>query len=113
MATEVRVTPAFEEWYTGLDEAQQNWVRRFDELLKELGVALPFPFSSAIAGSKVAMRELRVKSKGDQIRILYAFDPVRRAVLLLGGSKIGKGNRWYKTAIPQAEKLYAQFIRGE
>lgn len=116
MATEVRVTSVFEEWYSVLDESKQQSITRVVSMLKEAGPVLPFPYSSAIAKSKIAMRELRVKSKGDQIRVLYVFDPVRSAVLLLGGSKIGKGNRWYERAIPQAERLYAQYLvdfRGE
>ena len=47
---------------------------------------------------------------GRACRILYIFDPVRRAVLLVGGNKVGKGNRWYPAAIRQAEKLYTAYL---
>ena len=113
MPTEVRVTAVFEEWYSGLDNSKQISVSRVVEMLKILGPVLDFPYSSAINGSRIAMRELRVKSKGDQIRILYTFDPRRHAVLLLGGSKIGAGDRWYKRAILTAEWIYAQYLRDE
>ena len=113
MPIEVRVTAEFEEWYTGLNDAKQVSITRVVDMLKVLGPVLEFPYSSAIVGSRIAMRELRVKSKGDQLRILYTFDPTRAAVLLLGGSKIGVGDRWYKTAILHAERLYAQYRRGE
>ncbi len=55
------------------------------------------------------VRELRVQHKGMPIRVLYAFDPRRVALLLLGGSK--KGNeRWYQAFVPVAEKLYDQHL---
>ncbi len=51
------------------------------------------------------MRELRIQHAGDPYRVLYAFDPRRTALLLLGGNK--KGNdRWYEENVPIADKLY-------
>ncbi|HUN36866.1 MAG TPA: type II toxin-antitoxin system RelE/ParE family toxin [Trebonia sp.] len=49
------------------------------------------------------------------MRILFAFDPWRSAILLLAGDKAGKWNRWYAEAIPQAERLYEIYLkeRGE
>lgn len=38
------------------------------------------------------------------MRILFAFDPVRQAVLLIGGDKSGDWRGWYEKAIPIAEK---------
>lgn len=55
------------------------------------------------------MRELRVQSKGKPIRILYAFDPRRHAILLIGGEKTGKDD-WYEKYIPLADLLYDQHI---
>jgi hypothetical protein len=46
------------------------------------------------------MRELRIQHKGRPFRVLYAFDPVRRALLLIGGDKTGN-DRWYDKAIPK------------
>jgi hypothetical protein len=51
------------------------------------------------------MRELRVQSGGRPIRIFYAFDPRRSAILLIGGDKTGDG-RFYERMIPIADKLY-------
>lgn len=51
------------------------------------------------------MRELRVQSKGSPIRILYAFDPRRTAILLVGGDKTGD-DRWYRQNVPVADVLY-------
>lgn len=55
------------------------------------------------------MRELRIQRKGKPYRILYAFDPRRAAILLLGGDKTGN-NRWYKKNIPIADKLYDEHL---
>ena len=43
----------------------------------------------------------------------YAFDPFRQAVLLIGGVKTGKGNRWYEEAIRTADRLFGEYLRGE
>jgi hypothetical protein len=58
------------------------------------------------------MRELRIQHAGKPYRVLYAFDPVRQAVLLVGGVKAGKGNRWYEEAIRLADRLFDEYLRG-
>jgi hypothetical protein len=57
------------------------------------------------------MKELRC-SKDGALRILFIFDPLRRAVLLLGGDKSDRSawNAWYVTAIPQADDLYDTYL---
>ena len=79
-------------------------------LLEERGPNLPFPFSSGIEGSRHShMRELRVQSGGRPIRIFYAFDPRRAAILLIGGDKTGN-DRFYSQFIPIADDLYDTYI---
>ena len=56
------------------------------------------------------MRELRIQHAGRPYRILYVFDPKRRAVLLIGGDKTGK-DRWYETHIPLADRIYREYLR--
>lgn len=113
MATEVIVTTEFAAWYENLSLSEQRSVIRVVGLLEERGVALEFPFSSGINGSKFSgMRELRIQHAGDPYRVLYAFDPIRQAVLLVGGVKTGKGNRWYDEAIRLADKLFDEYLRG-
>ncbi len=114
MATEIIVTNEFKDWFEALDEAEQEAVDRVVGLLEERGVNLEFPFSSGIKGSEYsAMRELRIQQGGDPYRVLYAFDPVRQAVLLVGGIKTGKGNRWYQEAIRTADRLFGEHLRGQ
>lgn len=45
-----------------------------------------------------------------QLRVLFIFDPERRAVLLVGGNKAGQWKSWYDRAIPDAERIYAAHI---
>ena len=110
MATEVNVTAEFLSWYSDLTEAAQNAVIRAVDQLEEKGATLGAPQSSSIKGSSIALRELRVQHMGEPYRILYAFDPARQAVLLVGGNKVGKGNRWYEAAIRTAERLFADYL---
>jgi hypothetical protein len=108
---EVVVLDEFAEWYGGLNDQDTDAVARIVGLLEHKGVALGSPYSSQIKGSNMAMRELRVQSGGDPIRILYAFDPKRQAVLLLGGNK-GGDDGWYETNVPLAEKRYRRYLAG-
>ena len=88
MAWEIEFTDEFGAWWQALTEAQQDDVAYSVGLLAELGPALDFPYSSKVKGSRHShMRELRAQSGGRPLRTLYAFDPLRTAILLLGGDK--------------------------
>ena len=93
-----------------LAQAQQEDISAVAEVLIERGADLPFPYSSGVEGSRHDhMRELRVQSGGKPLRIFYAFDPLRAAILLIGGTKTGD-NRFYKKMIPIADRLYDEHI---
>jgi hypothetical protein len=55
------------------------------------------------------MRELRIQHEGRPYRVLYAFDPRRSAILLIGGDKTGN-DRWYDEYIPAADGIYDEHI---
>jgi hypothetical protein len=55
------------------------------------------------------MRELRVQSGGKPFRVFYAFDPLRTAILLIGGNKAGD-KRFYDRMIPIADDLYDEHL---
>jgi hypothetical protein len=55
------------------------------------------------------MRELRVQSSGTPLRVFYAFDPRRTAILLIGGNKTGD-DRFYEKYIPIADRLYDTYL---
>lgn len=102
----VEYTDEFGDWWTELSETQQDRVAATVRLLEESGPSLPFPFSSGIKGSRHAhMRELRVQSRGNPLRIFYAFDPQRTAILPIGGGKTGK-TRFYEELLPVTDALY-------
>ena len=56
------------------------------------------------------MRELRIQSGGDPLRVFYAFDPRRSAILLIGGDKTGN-KRFYDEYVPVADRLYDEHIK--
>lgn len=110
MSWNVEYTDEFGDWWAKLTEAQQEDISAAAEVLIERGPDLPFPYSSGIEGSRHDhMRELRVQSGGKPLRIFYAFDPLRSAILLIGGNKTGD-NRFYKKMIPIADRLYDEHI---
>lgn len=106
---EVIFTDEFAAWWDDLTEGQQENVAVKVGLLAQLGVGLGHPHSSAILGSKVALRELRVQSGGHPLRVFYVFDAERQAVLLVGGDKTGR-DRFYEEMIPVAERVYAEYL---
>ncbi len=107
---EVVVSNEFEAWYRGLGEGDVEQVTLHVEVLKDRGVALGFPHSSAIKGSKIALRELRIQSSGKPLRVFYVFDPKRQAYLLVGGDKTGNEN-FYAEMIAESERIYAQYLK--
>ena len=107
---EVEYTNELGEWWEDLTEAEQESIAAVVGLLEEKGPNLGFPHTSGINGSKHPhMRELRVQHEGRPYRILYAFDPRRCAILLIGGDKTGD-HRWYEVYVPIADKLYDTHI---
>ena len=110
MEWEIEVTDEFERWWDSLAESEQEDVRAFVLLLRQFGPALRFPFSSDIKTSKHSpMRELRIQHAGQPYRVLYAFDPRRTAILLIGGKKVGDA-RWYARFVPIADGLYDEYL---
>jgi hypothetical protein len=107
---EVLIMTEFEAWWNGLSAEAQEDVAFVVGLLESKGVGLGFPHSSAIRGSRVRLRELRARSGGQALRVLYAFDPWRSAVLLIGGSKAGREERFYAEMVPKAERLYQEYL---
>lgn len=106
MAWEVEYTDEFGTWWDTLTETEQIDVAAVVGLLEAQGPTLGYPYSSAVHGSKHGhMRELRIQHQGRPYRVLYAFDPRRAALLLLGGDKTGD-EQWYARYIPIADRLY-------
>jgi hypothetical protein len=107
---EVEYTDEFEAWWNELSEGEQEDVNAKVFLLQRFGPALRRPHSGAIASSTHPhMKELIIQHAERPYRVLYAFDPRRCAILLLGGDKTGN-DRWYEEFVPIAERLYDQHL---
>ncbi len=103
---EVEFTDEFGEWWDGLTPEQQEALDDRVMLLAEVGPSLRRPVVGEITSSRHAhMKELRV-SKAGALRVLFAFDPRRHAILLLGGDKSGRWQEWHNWAIRRADDLY-------
>jgi hypothetical protein len=110
MSWEVEYTDDFGTWWDVLTAAEQEDVAFVVRLLEERGPQLGYPYRSKIEMSKhVHMRELRAQHQGRPYRVLYAFDPRRAAILLIGGDKTGN-DRWYDEYVPLADRLYDEHL---
>ncbi len=100
-----------ERWYFGLEAESAAAVTGAIDLLEQEGPALGRPTADKVKGSKFHnMKELR--PAGTSIRILFLFDPLRQAVLLLAGDKAGNWRSWYDENIPIAEQRYENWLAG-
>lgn len=106
-------TDEFDTWFAALIEDDQVEVSAAIGLLRILGPQLRRPHADTLTGSRYAnMKELRVRTARAAIRIAFAFDPARKAVLLIGGNKAGVSERrFYRQLIDRADALYAEHLR--
>ena len=110
MQYDVEFTDEFGGWWEGLTADEQDSVAKVVGLLELNGPALPHPHSSKIRGSRHShMRELRVQHGGRPMRVFYAFDPRRVAILLIAADKTGD-DRFYERMIPKADDLYDEHL---
>jgi len=110
LAWEVEFSEEFERWWNNLTAAEQKSVDFTVSLLQEIGPALQMPHSSGVEISRHRhMRELRIQHQGRPYRVLYAFDPRRAAMLLIGGDKTGN-SRWYEEYVPLADAIYDRHL---
>ena len=94
-----------ESWLDELDQASYEQVVAAIELLVERGPGLGRPLVDSVKASRHKnMKELRPGSSGrSELRILFAFDPERRAIFLIAGNKANKWTKWYRESIPIAD----------
>lgn len=109
MPVSVEYTDQFREWWDTLGVPHQEATSRLVQALIKHGVRLGFPHSSAVRASRHShMRELRVRTR-PRIRVFYAFDPRRSAILLIGGHKTSDA-RFYRDYVRQADTLYDEHL---
>jgi hypothetical protein len=104
----VATSSDFDEWFGDQNEDAQVEIIAKVELLKLLGPALGRPHADTLNGSKHAnMKELRADTGHQVLRIAFAFDPERIAILLVAGDKSGLSQRrFYKRLIARADELF-------
>lgn len=106
---DVEYTEEFGAWWEDLEPDDQERLTAAVELLEKLGPALGRPLVDTLKGSKHPnMKELRPGT----VRVLFAFDPRRTAILLLGGDKSGHWKDWYVEAIPEADRLFDDHLES-
>lgn len=112
VAWDVFFSESAERWVLALDDADYEAMMAAIELLEERGPSLGRPAVDRIAGSRHHnMKELR--SFGGHLRALFAFDPKRRAIVLLGGDKTNDWSGWYDRNVPVADDLFDEYLRQE
>ena len=118
MSWEIILVEEVHEWYVALlttDQISAALVAAALNVLEQEGSVLGRPLVDKIKGSQFHhLKELRPGSSGaSEIRILFAFDPDRRAVLLVAGDKSGDWTRWYERSVPIAEDRLMRWIAGD
>jgi hypothetical protein len=106
-------TEEYDRWLDGLSHDTVSEIIAVVSLLRLYGPRLSRPHADTLKGSRFPnMKELRVRTAAAQIRIAFAFDPDRQAVLLVAGDKRGiSERRFYRRLIARAEALYAAHLR--
>jgi hypothetical protein len=118
VAWTVKVTDEYAAWFSILikeDLSSATQVAQAVAALREEGPTLGRPLVDRLKGGSLHhLKELRPGSRGrSEIRIIFAFDPTRAALLLLGGDKAGNWERWYKESIPLAIQLYIDYTSDD
>jgi hypothetical protein len=118
MPRKLLMTQQVRDWLHALrsgDAVTRRLVAEAIDCLLDEGPSLGRPLVDRIAGSRLHnLKELRPGSSGtSEVRILFIFDPVRNAVLLVAGDKSGRWKEWYAKAIPAAEVLYEAYLKGQ
>jgi hypothetical protein len=111
MEWDVQFDEDFAAWLAGLEADLRNEIIAHANLLRQHGPQLGRPYVDTLEDSAFTnMKELRVQFRGDPWRILFAFDPHRAAILLVGGNKRGD-KRWYKKQLPIADERFRRHLR--
>lgn len=107
----IETTDIFDEWLDAQDDVDRTNVLASLMVLEERGPMLSRPYSDTVNGSCHSnMKELRVQSKGNPIRVFFAFDSRRRGILLCAGNKTGDEKRFYEAMIRVADREFTAHL---
>jgi hypothetical protein len=117
MKWEIEFTEVFRQTWDSLTVAEQEAINERVGLLEEQGPSLGRPYADHIKQSVHSnMKELRASTGRAHLRVLYAFDPRRTAILLILGDKSPDDPNspnwtdWYDYAIPIADDLFSHHL---
>lgn len=115
MSWEIILCKEVHDWYLDLaekDPDSAHLVEQAIDLLAESGPTLGRPMVDRVNRSRHHnMKELRPGSVGSsEIRMLFAFDPKRQALIMVAGDKNGSWNSWYDRNIPIADERFDQHL---
>lgn len=111
MAWNIEFTERAEQWLGTLDARERRQIQVALDRLERDGPALARPYADSIKGARHHnMKELR--STGGHLRALFAFDPRRQAIVLLGGDKTNDWHGFYQRNIPVADRMYDEHLRS-
>ncbi len=105
---DIEVTDQFIQWWDTLSVEEQESIKAAVEILEQRGPGLGRPLVNTVKGSRHAnMKELRAA----MIRVLFAFNPKRTAILLIGGDKRDRWQDFYAQMIPLADDLLDEHLK--
>ncbi len=112
MPWEVILYAAFEDELRTFEPSVQDALIVVAKLLADFGPQLGRPHVDTLKGSKHAnMKELRFEAADGEWRAAFAFDPERRAVVLVAGDKSGGSEkRFYKRLIVKADLRFSDHV---
>jgi hypothetical protein len=104
----------FDPEFEALPESVQDALLAAALVLAEIGPVLGGPHVDTLVGSQYPnMKELRFDADNGVWRVAFAFDPERKAILLVAGDKAGVARkRFYKALITKADKRFGDHLRG-
>jgi hypothetical protein len=108
---EIVIHPIVRQWLDSLRRSDYKKVFTALEALEEQGPNLGRPFADQVKNSRFKnMKELR--PRGKNLRLLFAFDPNRKAIILVAGDKTNNWIRWYEQNIPIADQRFSEHLKN-
>lgn len=98
-------------WLNGLTERPTNWCSQLSRFSRKRAPHLAVLWWTRCGSRHKNMKELRPGSQGrSEVRILFAFDPARQAIMLAAGNKAGRWTQWYDEKIKAADEMFAEHL---
>ncbi len=108
---EIVIHPIVRQWLDSLRRSDYKKVFTALEALEEQGPNLGRPFADQVKNSRFKnMKELR--PRGKNLRLLFAFDPNRKAIILVAGDKTNNWIKWYEQNIPIADQRFSEHLKN-